>query len=274
MREDRQRMQADAPDPYRAPPATPPVSVVTYFPMGRLTQIVFALCLGAAFVACVKLGVTFASSVILQCERAAGTCAVISRFESFTSTRTIPISSIRSTRLDTSGDKKRGFGYSLVLVTTSGDVAISNVASNDHAARVEAKRLLDLFLQDPKQPDFDVLYDPPAAGGYVVLAFSLLVLFFVWFVARWARVEIDWGKRVVTVVRMGWPLPPRRLRFELGAVSAAVVRSRKRNLFAVDLFVEGRSPVPLLPGTSSGREPKQSACDAINALLARRNDNP
>lgn len=261
---------------YRTAEVGKSVSTVTYFPNGRVGRVLWPLLLFGVFVLTFGMAVGSTRSVHLRCDHATTTCDVETRWPiGATSDASIPIASIGSTRLS-SFKGKSSTSYSVVLVTTSGDVELPG-ASAPLSVRSAQKARIDAFLADPRAAAIDVDYTEPSGVVFFLVPFSLVWLLVGWAMTWTARVEIDWIARTLTIVGVRWPLAPKRRLFRLDAVRDARVLERRGSkggrLYGVVLDVEGHEAVSLTSGTSSGRGPKDEAVMQIRALLARR-DGP
>jgi hypothetical protein len=163
-----------------------------------------------------------------------------------------------------------------VLVTGNGDVQLSNFSSSQRDARAAVKARVDRFLTDRTQNTLDVDYDEPQGAGFAVLGFALVALVVAWVATMVARVEVDAVRRVLTIVTVRWPLPPKRREFDLDDVRDAIVvegRGTKGSAtYGVAVVVEYLpQPVPLLGFRSSGLDGKERAVAEIRALLQSTN---
>ena len=245
-------------------------AVVHYLPNGRFGRVAVPLLVLAVFAGTVFGGVLSLRTVHLLCDRGLGTCSIVSSWGPVSTARTVPIESIRKTRLDTSRGKNGVATYEVVLVTSDGDARLSMVSSSNSAQRGRAKSDIDTFLANPKNGSLDVDYDEPDRTGMLLLALSLVWLYAAWAMSRSARVEIDRANGTCTVVAVRWPLPPARRVFELADVRDAVVREGgKRNTYNLALVVDGYEEVLVFGWASSGRAWKDAAAAEIRALLAR-----
>ena len=245
---------------------------VTYLPNGRIGAVAFPLLFIGAFALSAWAAMISLSSVHLGCSRAAGTCAIVSAFGPFATTRAVPLASIHSARLDSSRTKN-SWSYEVVLVTAEGEVSLSRFRSHDKAQRTWIKEQIERFLAST-DATFDIEYDEPQLSGLVLVAFGLVWLLAGWAISHFARVEIDPVARTLDVVMLRWPAPPKRHTYPLDAVHAAVVvesSGRKGKTFSVGLVVDGNEkPVPLVGGSSSGRGPKDRTVQALQALLQQQ----
>ena len=184
-----------------------------YFPSGPVGRFLWPLALLVAFAA------TIWGSVAEHCERSTS-CATAapgpaqSSPRNLSTARTLPLASVKKTRLDSS-HHKNSYSYQLALVTSTGDIRISSVASSSKSQRTEAEAQIDAFLVNPQATTLDVDYDEPSSAGFAMLALSLVWVLVGWAVSVSARVEIDRAERTCTVITVRWPLAPKRRVFRL-----------------------------------------------------------
>ena len=249
-------------------------SVVNYMPNGAVGRVVFPMFFLLFSGLMVYAGMASMRSIHFRCDRASGQCTIASSLGPWSDAQPIPLTSIRSTRLETVHGKKGSVGYRVDLVTGSGNVELSSHTSSA-ATRNEQKAEIDRFLTDRTQASVDVDYDEPSAAGWMILVFAMLFVLVAWMLTWFGRVEIDWSTRKLSVLTVRWPLAPARRTFELGSVRDAVVHSARGRkggtVYSVRLVIDGQEqPVPIMNMASSGRASKERAAAEIRAMLASR----
>ena len=256
-------------------------SIVRYFPSGPVGRFLWPLALLVAFAATIWGSVATLRTVHFLCDRGAGTCSIVSSWGPLSTARTLPLASVKKTRLDSS-HSKNSYSYQLALVTSTGDIQISSVASSSKSQRTEAKAQIDAFLVNPQATTLDVDYDEPSSAGFAMLALSLVWVLVGWAVSVSARVEIDRAERTCTVITVRWPLAPKRRVFRLDDVRDAVVTSRSGRggaTFSVGLVIDGETkPVPLVAvsflgarvqGAHGGGDPRAPGYRFVAAMMCR-----
>jgi hypothetical protein len=196
--------------------------VVTYRPSGFAGSFVMPFVLLAIGVSVFYVAILSLRTLEVRCDRAAGTCSIVSSWGPLTTAQPIPLATITGTRLKTSVSKHT-YSYEVVLVTAEGDVRLSAKGSGDKAQRVAAKASLDAFLDDPAAATVDVVYDDPSPGLFAfTFLFSAAFSLVGWIGTTVTRVEVDDDARTVDLVTRRWPLRQARLTFPLDAVRDVV----------------------------------------------------
>ncbi len=101
---------------------------------------------------------------------------------------------------------------------------------------------------------------------------SLVFVMIAWAFTQYARVEISWRDRVLSIVRTRWPFRPKVLTFPLDTVREAVLTkstSRNGSVYGVSLLT-GEGEVPLIDEKSSSLSSKNKAVEEISELLRQR----
>jgi hypothetical protein len=102
----------------------------------------------------------------------------------------------------------------------------------------------------------------------------------IWLVAAWltlsaVRVEVHEGRGVLDVLRLHWPLPPRRRSFPLDAVRDVRVKKRAKSRgaawYSVELVVDGADRVALSLETRD-EEGQRHLATRLQAVLGRGED--
>lgn len=262
---------------YRTAPHTEaePNETVVYRPLGRwIPWFVTAMMMLFSFMI-MALALTNGTAVRVTCghDEKGGSCIVATTMPVLgQSTQIVPLASIRDVRL-TSKSSKKGTSWTVVLVTTSGELPLSLAGATDRAQRERVAAQLREFLGDPAHPSIDLIYDvgDPRAGYFLFLMFVPLLVIAIVF--RRVDLEFEWGLGRLRIQRRRWPLRRRTDSYALDDVRGARVNARPGSkggaIYSVVVDLVSGGDVALTTAGSSSEGEHRRTADEVNARLRR-----
>jgi hypothetical protein len=252
-------------------------TVVRYRPYAWPARILFTLLFAGFGLGFIGAAFFFARQVTVDCSHDTATCTITKTYPLLGARREWhDLASVRGTGLWSRRTKNGGMLYAVTLRTDAGEDSISASYAAFYA-RQGQKRALDAFLADADAPPLHILYDRGSPVGFVMCAFSLVMLWTLWTTWQVATVRFEWWRGAVVLERRRWPLALWSRAFQLAEVTGARVEERgmrRRNTYRVLLALGSGATVPLLTVPGSGYGMHSEVAAELNAAIARRQPAP